>query len=176
VNRTLPNRFLLVLLSMAPVGCSSVSPSETPPAESLTQVMRGEGPLTLLEGFPHQGFERELLEREKAKPHRTIAGFHFYEEPLPISASDARVVRDTLAAESALEPFSGEKKCGGFHPDYAVDIQKDGAPWQVLICFGCGEARVLGASGDTRHDLSRPAQDALEKALRPYRKNRPVTE
>lgn len=172
----LPHRLLFTLSSLAVLGCGGASPTDPHRPESLTQVMSAEQPLTLLEGFPHQGFEGELFEREKAKPHRSIAGFPFYEEPLPISATDARTVRETLAAGTALKPFSGEKKCGGFHPDYAVEIEKDGAPWRVLICFGCGEARVLSASGDTRHDLSRQAHDTLETVLRPYRKSRPTNE
>lgn len=177
MTNRLPHRLLFTLSSLAIVGCGGVSPTDSQTrAEGLTQVMSAEQPLTLLEGFPHQGFEGELFEREKAKPHRSIAGFPFYEEPLPISVTDAKTVRETLAAASALKAFSGEKKCGGFHPDYAVEVEKDGTPWRVLICFGCSEARVLSGSGDTRHDLSRQAHDTLEPVLRPYRKSRPASD
>ena len=163
---SLAHHVTLVLSSMAIVGCNSAS--------GLAEVMRGEGRLTLLEGFPNRRFEGELFEREKANPHRSIAGFPFYEEPLPISPTDATAVRSALSVGGGLETFSGEKKCGGFHPDYAVDVEKDGALWWVHIYFGCDEAQVIGPRGETRYDLARLTNETLENVLPPYRNNRPI--
>ena len=40
----------------------------------------------LLEGLPHQYFERDLLEEERqSKKVRQVGGFPFYQEPLMLS-------------------------------------------------------------------------------------------
>lgn len=47
--------------------------------------------------------------------------------------------------------------------------------YRYLLCFGCGEARVITPNGDTVYDVEVNARERLRDLLQPYRKNRPVT-
>lgn len=137
--------------------------------------IKSSGQLTLYEGLPHQLYEAETLEQEKKKPTVDLGGFPFYQEPLELKASDRESLRDLLGNPSSLKAFSGEKKCGGFHPDYAVEWTEKGRAYRYLICFGCGEARVISPDGDRRYDLEANVRQRLRDLLQPYRKNRPST-
>jgi hypothetical protein len=68
----------------------------------------------------------------------------------------------------------GEKKCGGFHPDYAVEWSVGRDRYRALICFGCEEVKLFGPALESRNDLDRTAYKRLEELLKPYQKNRPA--
>src|SRR5438552_3160376 len=75
--------------------------------------------VVLYEGLPHQGNERKLFD-EETKTKKTVErhGFPFYSEPLPLEDGDAKELTKLFTDEKSFKAFSGEKKCGGFHPDY----------------------------------------------------------
>jgi hypothetical protein len=106
----------------------------------------------------------------KAKETFDLHGYAFYREPLVLKAEDAEKLKALLADETQFSPFEGEKKCGGFHPDYAVEWTVEGQVYQCLICFGCFEVKMYGPGGETRLDISKAGLAGL---LKPYRKNRP---
>jgi hypothetical protein len=126
----------------------------------------------LYEGLPHPMNEAELFEREKGKPTRTLHGELFYPEPLTVSKEDAEKLHGLLGSEDSFRPWSGEKKCGGFHSDYAAEWRY-GTTYQVLICFGCGEVQVFGTAKSLRCDVQNGAKEHLKTVLGRYRKNRP---
>ena len=78
-----------------------------------------------------------------------------------------------LGDPAAFKPFTIEKPCGGFHPDYAVDFRRGTAKIRMLICFGCGEVKVFSQQAESRLDLSAEASQKLAEILKGYRKNRP---
>lgn len=144
--------------------------------DSFTQAVRGAGKLALYEGLPHQSFEADLLERErKTKPVRELHGYPFYQETLALSKEDAHRLSEILGDANTYLPFSGEKKCGGFHPDYAVEWQVGSDVYRALICFGCREAKLFGPAIELRVDLSPVAYKQLRELLKGYHKNRPAS-
>ena len=62
----------------------------------------------------------------KTKPTIQLSGFKFYREPLGLKDEDVRTLRGLLGNSSTYRSYSGEKKCGGFHPDYAVEWSSNG--------------------------------------------------
>ena len=156
---------LVVLLSVLP-GCSG-GPREI---ATIRQAQR----LTLYEGLPHQMYESAALVAErKAKPTVELHGFPFYRETLELKEGDDENLKALLEDPRTFESFSDEKKCGGFHPDYAVEWSVAGQLHTCLICFGCGEVKMYGPTGETRYDIPQDPRKRLEALLEPYRKNRP---
>ena len=92
--------------------------------------------ITFYEGLPHQNDEVQLLEAEKkAKPTVELHGFWFYKEPLHFKPGDLDVIssilRDTRSFSRIL-PGDPLKKCGGFHPDYALVWTSEGKTFRSV--------------------------------------------
>jgi len=130
--------------------------------------------LMVYEGLPHQFYEQRELEKEiKTKETVALHGYRFYSPPVEISDDEGRRLKALLEDDHSFKEWSGEKKCGGFHPDYAVQWRVGDSTHQYLICFGCGEAKVFGPNREARYDLA--AEQQLKEALGKYRKNWPAT-
>lgn len=157
---------LAIVIPVVSFGCGP-----TPPVAGI----KSSDSLTLYEGLPHQFYEPEALEQEKKKPTVQLAGFPFYREPLELKEADRHALKDLIGDPGSLKAYSGEKKCGGFHPDYAVEWTEAGKSFRYLICFGCSEARVITPAGDSVYDITPRASVRLKELLAPYRKNRPNT-
>jgi hypothetical protein len=163
---------LVAGLCLFVVACSP-GKDDAPERAVLATIGRAEK-LTLFEGLPHPMYEAKQLDSEKkSKPTIELDGFHFYKEPLDLKGDDARMLGDLLGRSDTFEPFLGEKKCGGFHPDYAVEWTAGGTVYRYLVCFGCGEVKVHGSDGDSRFNIAIEARKRLETILKPYRENRP---
>jgi hypothetical protein len=163
-NRALSLAALALYATLA--GCSANPPASASISQSKT--------LTLYEGLPHQFNEpHAVLAEKKAKPTVERDGFTFYSETLDLSAGDAGELKALLANPHSFEPFSGEKKCGGFHPDYAVEWSVADKLYRCLLCFGCHEARIHGPLGATTYDIETATFKHLKQMLTPYQKNRP---
>jgi hypothetical protein len=161
--------------------------AETPPKEStevgdvkpLIATIAKADKVILHEGLPHPFNEPKVLDAEKkAKKTVTIAGWPFYAEPLELTDGDGTKLSDLLGDEKTYRAFRGEKKCGGFHPDYAVEWRVGKDVYYALICFGCSEFKIYGDGKAVRTDMGGGSKDdsrkdALTKLLKPYRKNRP---
>ncbi len=147
--------------------------AQPPPARNNAASVRAAGSPTLLEGLPHPGGEAELLAAEKQKRVLELHGHPFYTERIEPKAADAVWLTELLVDATALRPFSGEKKCGGFHPDFAVRWQHGAKRYDALVCFGCGELKWIVDGKSTRYDMAHWARLNLETALRGYRNQRP---
>lgn len=89
--------------------------------------------------------------------------------------ADAAAVRQVLLKPATYQPYSGPKKCGGFHPDYRLVWGSGRARREVQLCFGCREVKVF-AAGDTQvlvADLPNAPYLELRVALDRYRAQRP---
>lgn len=130
---------------------------------------------TVYEGLPHPSAERDRFEREKARAQtRELHGHLFYAEPLPVDAAAQAELREMLGDLALYEPYRADKKCGPFHPDFAVEWQRDGAPHRLLLCFSCAEAAWYdAATNETHNDLAPGRRERLLKRLFPLAKNRP---
>jgi hypothetical protein len=160
--------FALTLAIASILACSTGKPPSLPSPDP--------DKIVLYEGLPHQFYEPKQLAEESKKPTITKGGFPFYKDPLPLKEADAKTLGVILANPDLFRPFEGEKKCGGFHPDYAIVVSSKGEEITYLICFGCHEAKVFGPDRpETRYDLVRDATNPpLSAILKPYQKNRPM--
>ena len=148
--------------------------------QTLGNAVRHADAILLYEGLPHQLYEEDLLANElRTKPTREFGGYSFYKDHLSLKAIDAARLVDLLedsTAWKAIPPDSPTKPCGGFHPDYAVELQRGTARWYVLICFGCGEATIISPWRETTYDLDRDWKRQVHTLLLAYRQNRPRSE
>ncbi len=164
-SRKLAFAATLAILLASAASCSRGKPSLASPNPDR---------ITLYEGLPHQGYQPKKLAEEMKKPTIEKGGFPFYRDPLALKDADAKALGAILANRDTFQPFGGEKKCGGFHPDYALVVLSKGEEVTYLICFGCGEVTVYGSGrSETRYDLSLDARTRLGEILKPYWKNRP---
>ena len=125
----------------------------------------------LHEGLPHQHFERELLATEiQTKPLAWLHKFPFYQLPLPFLGQDWQRLAEILGEPATYFPYRGAKFCGGFHPDYAVELLRGSEFWQALICFGCEEIKLYGPDCWSHHDLD---VTGIHFLLKSYRRRRP---
>ena len=172
-----------VLLVSAVVACANKTEADASKIETDTRFEENKSLFTsvgtadrliLYEGLPHQYWEAEQLAQEQAnKETVTLHGFPFYRVPLEISAEDAGKLKSLLESESSFLQWCGEKKCGGFHPDYCAEFHAGSAVYRALICFGCSETKVYGPDKSLRCDIQKEAEKQLEEVLKKYRKNRP---
>jgi hypothetical protein len=159
-------RVLAALLCVS-CGCGGGGADE---AATIAQATRP----VVFEGLPHPGYEPKVFQAEKAaKPTVEFGGYAFYRDQLDVTGADISVLKTVLGDRSSYKTFSGEKKCGGFHPDFAVEWYHQGAAYRALICFGCREVKVVGLSGEQTYDMADSVNGRLKAILKPYRKNRP---
>ncbi len=147
-------------------GCSGGSPE----GQSIRQAEK----LTLYEGLPHPFSEAESFESARKSNH-TIEqyGFLFYAGTLELKAEDEQKLKAILGSSWAYQPYSGEEKCGGFHPDFAVGWRVTGTDRQSLICFSCLELKLYTPAGEITYGIPNGSRDRLKSLLSVYRQNRP---
>lgn len=161
-------RFVLLAGLAAGLACS--------PAPVADRSVGGAKMITLFEGLPHPNYEESVFQAEKAgsKPIVERGEYSFYGEPLRLSLEEQASLERILGDQATYARYDGEKRCGGFHPDYAVEWQQDdGKVRTTLICFTCAEFKVRGPDGEHRYDIAQPAREPLARLLQGRRKNRP---
>jgi hypothetical protein len=135
--------------------------------------------LTVFEGLPHPMYETALFEEQRKLPNTTmLSGFPFYTDPLVLTKEDPALLKHLLGTGTDLHAYTGMKKCGGFHPDYAVQWSVSGDTYLALICFGCGEVRIdapdqTPSMYDIRSNGQPGQKSELFTLLNKYRANRP---
>jgi hypothetical protein len=172
--------FLLAAFTAAACGTQSPDVNRTKvdtrfeENRSLFAAIRDAGDLTLYEGLPHQFYEPQQLEEEKQqKSTVTLHGFPFYAAPLDVGTEDAAKITGLLADERSFLQWRGEKKCGGFHPDYLAEYRVGESTYRFLICLGCHEIMAFGPDHSLRCDFQGEAYK-LEALLKKYHKSRPA--
>lgn len=169
---------LPVAVFLSAVACSDEKPAK-PPTDfavlpDLAKAIAQADKVVLFEGLPHQAWESELLKKELAdKKTVQFANFPFYAETLELKNGDSKKLIATAGNADSYREFRGEKKCGGYHPDYAIEFHVGQEKYRVLVCFGCHEAIVTGPKATVRTDLGDDGYKAFETLLKGYRKNRP---
>ena len=164
-----------ILTACAVAGCDRQGGTASGGSDPWLRAVQTADRLVVYEGLPHQFYERDLLDAErKSKESITVHDFPFYAAPVEVADDDREGLRRVLGGGGTFLPWRGEKKCGGFHPDYLAEWRAGDASYQFLICFGCREVKVYGPGADHRFDLTQEAADGLKSILGKYRKNRPV--
>ena len=135
---------------------------------------KADSPLVVHEGLPHPEMEAALFGQEKARATASVhwADDLFYAKPLTVAPGDLTTLRTILGDKGTYQSFSSEKKCGGFHADYAVAW--GAGAHRALLCFGYREVKVITGGKTTRYDLGEAQYERLEATLRPYRQSRPA--
>jgi hypothetical protein len=128
--------------------------------------------VVLHEGLPRPG-DKSFNTEKTTKKTVTIANWLFYAEPLDFKDKDESKLTDLIGSEKTFAAFSGVKKCGGFHPDYALEWRVGKDTYYALICFGCHEVKVYGPGKGAYADIAKDGYNSLTALLKPYRKNRP---
>ncbi len=174
---------LITLLAAPSLACKPSAPATNNTSAStslLPNALKDASAIRLYEGLPHPSFEQEAFEAEKkSKPVEQHSGHAFYTEWLTLKPQDAEALSAILSDPKSLKPFVDGKKCGGFHPDYALQLpyaNKQKSPTWALLCFGCQEIKIIdpNTNTDSTFDLSPDASEKLQTILKNYRKNRPA--
>lgn len=177
----LRNSFALTVLMLIVIGCGSGQDQATALKNTdfnrLPQFLGAIGAATkttVYEGLPHQYYEPSQLAQEKqSKKTLEICGFPFYSEAITPTAEHSAQLNSILGDSKNFSAWRGEKKCGGFHPDYAVEWDSPKGKVRALICFGCREVILSLPSVSVRCDIDNGVSHSLSGILGNYRKNRP---
>lgn len=131
--------------------------------------------VVIYEGLPKPDLEADQFQAERqSKPTVSIHGFYFYKNPVAFSPADKTAIQSMIANNSLFARWGGEKLCGAYHPDFALEWRDaSGEQYDALICFGCGEAKLYGARVELYCDVARPSLKALRTMLFKYHKYRP---
>ena len=140
---------------------------------SIARAIGEAGEPVLHEGLPHPMFEAGHFERERKRDDiHEWNGHWFYNEKLPIDKKTAVELTKLVTENGTFVAFSGEKKCGGFHPDFALEWTDEGNQFACFLCFGCREAMLFSPQSVLRCDMTKSSAERL-KTLLTVRKNRP---
>ena len=102
--------------------------------------------LTIFEGLPHQRWEPDTLAKElEEKKTFKIDEYPFYETPVAASEATIKELMALCRSRKTFQPFGGPKACGGFHPDWCLELNNGTSACHILICFGCKEARLYSS-------------------------------
>ncbi|WP_254507062.1 hypothetical protein [Anatilimnocola floriformis] len=142
--------------------------------QSLTTAISKMTAVKLLEGLPHQLYETESLEQElKDKKTVKIHGFPFYDGRIDVDNKVTKQLREVWSDPKHFARFDTPAACGGFHPDWCVEFTQNQTVYQVLICFGCHEARLYGPISSAYVVLGDESYKELVAVLKPFQKQRP---
>jgi hypothetical protein len=166
-----------LVLTVAPMLWAGISNSRSPEhaLPDLPALLADTDSLEIFEGLPHHMFESARATTEKkTKKVFQVSGDWFYEKILLVSTSDKDWLDEIFRKFPPHIPFRGEKLCGGFHADYLLEWQTHDTPAvRILICFGCGEMKVVAKEVTFRTDLTSDGYKRLAEVLQKYRQERP---
>ena len=114
---------------------------------SVFQSLKQTDDLFVYEGLPHPGRENPSFEKERKRDDlRQIDGHWFYDAKVKATGDTRDRMMNLLFDESGFGvpgPNAPQKDCGPFHPDYAIYWSSDGAENYLMICYTCGEAKLI---------------------------------
>ena len=141
--------------------------------ESVFQSLKKTDDLFVLEGLPHPGRENPSFEKERKRNDVTqIDGHWFYDAKVKASGESRDRLMNLLFDESGFsvpDPNVPPKDCGPFHPDYAISWNSDGAENYLMICYTCGEAKLIREGKATTYEVYSNWQEVLSE----FQSNRP---
>src|SRR3954471_11373597 len=127
--------------------------------------------VTLYEGTPR------VTKKSKSNPKAkviTIQGHPFYEEKLQLEEKDAKRLKELFVDVNNFAMWRGAKKCGGFHPDYAIEWSDGKNTVLFQLCLGCQEIKGYSENASLYADVKSKAFNEMKTLLAKYRKNRPA--
>jgi len=171
MNHLTPVLFFLVILITSCVDGQKDYPKPNAASDLRNTIMKSDK-VFVYEGLPHQMFESDLLKSEKKeKDTTTIAVYPFYTPKTQVEGGVISTLKTIISDSGNYTQFTGEKLCGGFHPDYAVEWSDGDNRYSILLCYGCSEVLLLDGKRSYRYDFR--FTDKLKKLLSTYSSKRP---
>ena len=109
---------------------------------------------------PPPGAPREP-ERKKVKIH----GEEFYEQAHVAGKEEIAKLKTLATNEANFSKWVGAKACGGFHADYCLEWKDGHKVYQMMLCFGCDEAKIYGPETDLYANVNPKALKAFSQVL-----------
>ncbi len=135
--------------------------------------MHSQKTMQIFEGPQRKGIDKPEAPIEKDSVHY-VKKYFFYKEPLNLSEDDEIAVSATIGSFRSFGAYAGGKMCGGFHPDANIQIKTSQQTIQVLVCFGCAEAKFIVGDEELLVDLEDDAYNTLRRICFPnFRRHGP---
>ena len=135
--------------------------------ESVFQSLKKTDELFVYEGLPHPGRENPSFEKERKRDDvRQIDGHWFYEPKGSVRGENRDLLMNMLFDERAFrvpDPNVEPKDCGPFHPDYAIAWKSEGEENFLMICYTCGEAKLIREGKTVTYEVYSNLQEVLSE-------------
>lgn len=135
--------------------------------ESVFQSLKKTDDLYVYEGLPHPGRENPSFEKERKREDvRQIEGHWFYEPKVKASGEIRDRLMNLLFDESGFSVpglNAPQKDCGPFHPDYAIAWKPEGEENFLMICYTCGEAKLIREGKTVTYEVYSNLQEVLSE-------------
>ena len=135
--------------------------------ESVFQSLKKTDELFVYEGLPHPLREFASFEKEKKRDDvRQIDGHWFYDAKVKASGETRDRLMNLLFDESGFSvpnPNVPPKDCGPFHPDYAVAWKSEEEENYLMICYTCGEAKLIREGKTETYEVYSNWQEVLSE-------------
>jgi len=164
---------LTLLVAAASVLVVSWWGTDRVPAPAWVDSFNAASNFSIYEGLPRPFFEAELFEQEMQRPDiATIGVFPFYAPSVAVNEKQVMQFKEILGDKGLYNTYvGGQKDCGPFHPDFAVEWTDREALYRLLICFSCAEALIVSKDGTKHYDVQGTIK--IESLLSEYSLKRP---
>ena len=135
--------------------------------ESVFQSLKKTDELFVYEGLPHPGRENPSFEKERKRDDGRQNDGHWFYEPKGKASGEIRDrLMNLLFDESGFSvpgPNAPQKDCGPFHPDYAIAWKSEGEENYLMICYTCGEAKLIREGKTVTYEVYSNWQEVLSE-------------
>ena len=135
--------------------------------ESVIQSLKKTDDLFVYEGLPHPFRENPSFQKEKKREDVTqIEGHWFYDAKVKATGNTRDRLMNMLFDESGFSvpnPNVPPKDCGPFHPDYAVAWKSEEEENYLMICYTCGEAKLIREGKTATYEVYSNWQEVLSE-------------
>ena len=106
-------------------------------------------------GLPHNYFASdEFLKSVWFTFTTSHHGYRFRSFAWTPSPRFADLVQRLFTEKSTFTPYGGPKLCGGYHADFAVQLDAPKRAVEFMVCLGCHEVLLFAPSGECIVELS----------------------
>ena len=145
--------------------------------ESVFQSLKKTDELFVLEGLPHPVRENPSFKKEKKRNDvMQIEDQWFYDAKVKATGNSRDQLMNLLFDESGFhmpDSNSPPKDCGPFHPDYTIMWNSDGGVNYLMVCYTCGEAKLIKEGRSETYEVNVYKMNSLRNLLANFQANRP---
>ncbi len=145
--------------------------------ESVFQSLKKADDLFVYEGLPHPLRENPTFEKEKKRDDiKQIKNYWFYDAKVKATGNSRDQLMNLLFDGSGFhmpDSNSPQKDCGPFHPDYAIMWNSDGGVNYLMVCYTCGEAKLIKEGRSETYEVNVYKMNSLRNLLANFQANRP---